>query len=297
MEHDLLVGNPNSIIVDTTIVCHSGCFFCWRANKKEHLRNILTRHGDQNVIDFNLFKKIIDNAVCYDNIRWISLCGPMGEPLTNKDFTVLTRYVHDCNHFTTFKINTNGMHLDIHDPELLLNTVTYFSISVDSIRPETYKKIHGVSCLNKIITHVRNLVEYKRKNGSTAAIFVRFTENQHNRGEFKEFEQFFSDLGVDGINYTKVHNFIGVIPELSDQKAIRQCNQGKTINFNFLGEMTTCCINWRLNPVFGSIAGNTIEEMWNGPRKKWWDERTHSEPCTSCSGVGPHVQKKGLADA
>lgn len=32
---------------------------------------------------FETYKKIIDDAVQYDSITWLSLCGPMGEPLMN----------------------------------------------------------------------------------------------------------------------------------------------------------------------------------------------------------------------
>ena len=292
-----LVGNPHVIIIDTTLLCNSKCYFCWRSNKSEHLRTLLQKYENRTVIDFEIFKKIVDDVVQYSGIRDISLCGPMGEPLMNMNFTDLTEYVMSKRHFTTNVINTNGLNIHNHSINRLLNSLTEISVSVDSIDIETYKKIHGVPDLARVIKNIRNIIEYKKKNSCLATIAVRFTENEHNIGQYPAFKHFFTLLGVDRINYTKIHSFAGIHEDLVSSRGVAECVQGRVINFDLHGNMSTCCVNWRPSPRFGNIADKTIAEMWNSSKRTgWWNARNDIEPCKNCGGLGYLPQKTGLHD-
>lgn len=288
-----LFNRPHSLIVDTTILCNNSCSFCWRSNKKDYLKNIQDKYSKNNTMDFNIYKKIIDDVVQYDSVRWFSLCGPMGDPMLNPMIADFYEYANNKNHFKTIAVNTNGLAINKHDIAKLLNNITEFSISVDSINPETYGKIHGSSSfLPQVIENIKSLVEYKKYNKCLATIVVRFTENDINIGEFPEFEKFFFDLGVDEINYTKIHGFAGLHKKLANKSTAKNCQQILgAINFNFKGDMTTCCVNWQLEPTFGNIQNNSIKEMWNNSKMKKWIKNTlNEEPCKDCSGIGHAVQ-------
>ena len=65
------------------------------------------------------------------------------------------------------------------------------------------------------------------------------------------------------------------------------CNQPNCINFNFLGELTTCCINWHLEPVFGSIHNYSLKELWESKEKMLWNQNFNkSNICQNCGGLG-----------
>ena len=67
-----LVGNPHVIIIDSTLLCNSKCYFCWHSNKSEHLGALLQKYKNRTVIDFEIIKKIVDDVVQYSGIRDIT---------------------------------------------------------------------------------------------------------------------------------------------------------------------------------------------------------------------------------
>lgn len=287
-----LRNNPTGCIIDTTLLCNNNCSFCWRSNHPQYLQS-LNRKTETKTMDFEMYKKIVDDVCRYESVKWFSLCGPFGEPLMNENIADFFEYAYKKLHFDKITINTNGLAIDKHDISRLLNSINEFSVSVDSIEPETYKKIHGHSHMQKVIDNIKLLINYKKEKGCVADIFVRFTENELNKGEFPQFEKYFMDLGVDYINYTQVHSFAGVKAELNNEKTVKACNQPlKIINFDFMGNMSTCCINWHESPRFGNIKNKTIKQMWESKQKINWNEkdRYFTEPCNNCSGLGAEVQ-------
>ena len=88
---------------------------------------------------------------------------------------------------------------------------------------------------------------------------------------------------------------MGVMPDENSKLGAYFCNQVyKVINFNILGELTTCCINWKLSPTFGSIKTNTIHSLWNSTSYlNWAKQRMFDEnSCQNCSGLGNIFSQK-----
>lgn len=284
------------IIIDTTLLCNNKCSFCWRYNFPEHATRLTLKYREKLTMNFDLYRKIVDEASCYPNINWMSLCGPMGDPLLNVNLGDFTEYAFKKKHFKSICINTNGLALGNHNLGILLNSTTEISFSIDTIHKETYQKIHGVDALDAVLGNVSKLVNYKRAHGAVALIWVRFTESENNLGQYPEFEEYFLNLGVDRINYTKMHSFAGVFPQLADRATAALCNQPqKHVNFDFLGNLVPCCINWKMEPSFGNIADHSLQELWEGPaHQNWLKNRLATPPCDRCGGLGNHVQKQGL---
>lgn len=284
--------SPTSLVIDTTILCNNNCSFCWRSNNKEYLKE-KNAQLEQKTMPFNIYKKIIDDACQYPSINWLSLCGAMGEPLLNEDIEKFYEYAYNKKHFNTITINTNGLAIDTKDIGKLLNCINEFSISIDSINPETYEKIHGKDCLDRVIENVKRCVEYKTAHKLDTKIVVRFTENKYNRGEIKKFLVYFKNMGVDYVNYTQEHSFIDVNKNLYNNLTNKYCNQPyKVINFNLLGDLTTCCVNWHFAPTFGSIKERSLKDLWESKIKFQWNKKRLSNICKNCSGLGESQNSK-----
>lgn len=283
---------PYGLIVDTTLLCNNNCSFCWRKNFPDYLKELNSKYKNK-TMPFDIFKKIIDDACQYDHITWFTCCGPMGDPMLNSEIEKFYEYAHSKKHFKWISVNTNGYVLDKKDLSILLNSINEFSISVDSINIDTYEKIHGHRDLDKVINNIKKCVEYKKKNGALAAIVVRFTENELNRGQIDEFAEFFKEIGVDEVHYAQEHSFAGVKEEYNDEETMRECpHPHGLINFDFLGNLTTCCINWHLVPIFGNIKNKTIKQMWESRQKFKWNDKTrfNTKPCNNCSGAGEKIK-------
>ncbi len=281
--------NPHSIIIDQTTFCNQCCSFCHRSLDNES-SGVSKR--ENSVLPFFLYTKIIDEAAKIDSVRWLSLCGPMGEPLLVHDLIERLEYAKAKSHFKTILINSNGQALEKHAAERLLRSCSDLQFSVDSIREETYAKIHCGGNLQKVIQNIIHLYDVKKcLSGPSAAIRVRFTENEHNVGEWKEFEAFFDSIS-DDVFRVRVHSFMGRMEQYRSKLGATICNQPfKIINFNFRGELTTCCINWRLEPTFGSIADSSLQKIWESSAIEKWREMRISTTCNLCGGLGTFQQR------
>lgn len=292
LNNKILRNKPFGLIIDTTIICNNCCSFCWRKNFPEHLEK-LNKEVPQKTMSFDIFKKIVDDACQYSHITWFSCCGPFGDPMLNPQIEKFYKYAYDKHHFKTLAVNTNGLVLDKKDLGTLLNSIHEFSISVDSVDLDTYEKIHGHRNLEKVIDNIKKCVEYKRTHGALASIVVRFTENDLNRGQIDDFVKFFEKIGIDEIHYAHEHSFAGVKNEYNDKKTVMECpHPNHILNFDFLGNLMTCCVNWHFTPLFGNIKNKTIKQMWESYNKTVWNNflRFYTTPCNKCSGAGDKIK-------
>lgn len=281
--------DPYGIIIDQTTLCNQNCSFCHRSLKSPQL---VDTTAFRSILPYEIYTKIIDQAAQVDSVRWLSLCGPMGDPLLVPDLVERFEYAWNKHHFDTILINTNGQALDLHDPERMLRSCTMLQFSVDSIREETYAKIHCGGKLHLVINNIRRLSSIKKRlGGTTAAIRIRFTENEYNLGEWEEYREFFEPF-VDNVFRVKVHSFMGILDQYQTRLGAVTCNQPfNVINFNFRGELTTCCINWKLFPTFGSIKDTPIHTLWESDEVERWRENRMSTTCGECGGVGTFQQR------
>lgn len=281
--------NPYGLNLDITVLCNNSCSFCWRSSNTEYLQLVTKENIKSPGIDLQLYKKIIDDAVQYKSIWWLGLCGAMGEPMMHPDFCSLSEYAASKKHFKAIITNTNGYAVDKHDLNRLLNSLTDLRFSVDSIDPQTYGKIHGdANKLQKVIDNIKMVIDFKKQHKCSATISVRFTENEHNKGQYPQFKEFFDNLGADRTIYGRTHAFAGVLKDSINKIGAAFCNQMfRIINFNFKCELTTCCINWKLEPTFGSIEDHTLKELWEGQQmEQFRKDRLNYQICQDCSGVG-----------
>ena len=285
------IYKPHSLIIDLTTNCNQKCFFCWRINRPEYLNEVLK--DTNKTIDFDIYKSIIDDACKINSIKWLSLCGPMGEPLLANNFLQFPQYAMNKKHFNTILINTNGFALNRYEPYEILSSLTDIQVSVDTINPDTYEKIHGFGKqLPIVLENIKSLLDCKNKYSELKTnIRVRFTENEYNKNEWNEFEKYFNSINCE-ILHVKIHSFNGINPERNNEIGAYLCNQPYyVVNFNYKGEMTTCCTNFELSPVFGNIKENKLISLFNSKKFNKWRINRMKGICSNCGGLGSITQR------
>jgi hypothetical protein len=82
------------------------------------------------------------------------------------------------------------------------------------------------------------------------------------------------------------------MPEYGNDIGVKLCEQPyKTININFRGELTTCCINYKLEPVFGKVGvDGSIKEIWEGEKFETWRKEREEGICKGCAGLGGRLK-------
>ena len=290
--------NPLAVVIDQTVLCNEACFFCWRSDNekvKAAYEDALTAFH----LPWEIYKKIIDDCSQYPQLVGMSMCGPMGDPTLVP--SLAERAIYARKHFKTVLMNTNGVALDKHDPSELIKGFTKINISLDTVREDTYKEIHGKDHLIKVLKNVFVLIKANQKATNPIKIGLKFTENKHNKGQLGSVRKWLVETGLAGdknhtVNPKEIHSFIDVQPDITSKHGAKLCNQPySTINFNYKGEITTCCINYKCDPVFGSIEENTLKQLWESKDFEDWRKSRLTALCEGCSGLPGNRVTKGLA--
>lgn len=282
---------PTKSIIDQTVLCNQACSFCWRSDDTKV--SAATEAAPHTFMPMAQYRRIVDALAGVDQVVGLTLSGPMGDPLLVPDLPARGRYARDTGRFTGHvAINTNGVSLDRHDPGELADGFSRIVVSMDAVDPAIYDQIHGrTGQLPRILAGIDRLMA--ARDATKTRIKVRFTETDQNREHWPDFERYFR-ARVDGIVRKREHSFLDVISRHGDNIGARLCSQPyKTINFNYRGELTTCCVNYGLSPTFGTLDDGDLRSLWEGDAYEDWRRRRLADICKGCSGIGAYAQRIG----
>lgn len=120
--------------------------------------------SDKAMMDFDLYKKCVDDMTSFpDKIKVIRFVG-IGEPLLHKDIVEMIRYTAEKNIADTIEILTNAFLLtpQISD-SLLAAGLTRLVVSVQGTTQEKYKKVCGVNIdFDKFIGKLKYFYQNKK---------------------------------------------------------------------------------------------------------------------------------------
>lgn len=281
--------DPFMLIVDQTVRCNEACYFCWRADKEKVKEQSAKANGVMDM-PFELVKEIIDQGSRISTIHTFNVCGPMGDPTVVKDMAQRGHYARNMG-FKKTMMNTNAVALDRHDPEDLLRAFNEIKVSLDTLDVDNYKEIHGRNHLERVLKNIVDYWNVKKKKGIEGNFKAKVTLNEKNEHEVEDFKAWAERTGVP-IEWKRIHSFIDVMPEHGNEVGATLCEQPyKTININFKGELTTCCINYKLEPVFGKVGvDGSIKEIWEGEKFETWRKERMSDICDGCAGLGGRLK-------
>ena len=284
--------DPFMMIVDQTVRCNEACYFCWRADKDKVKEQTKKAEGVMDM-PFELIKEIIDQGSRIPTIHTFNVCGPMGDPTVVEDMAQRGHYARFMG-FQRTMMNTNAVALDHHDPEDLLRAFNEIKVSLDTLDAENYKVIHGRNHLDRVLNNIVDYWQVKTTKGIEGNFKAKITINEKNKHEIEDFRRWSEKTGVP-IEWKRVHSFIDVMPEYGNEIGATLCEQPyKTININFKGELTTCCINYKLDPVFGKVGvDGTIKEIWEGEYFEAWRRKRMNSICDGCAGLGGRLKNSG----
>jgi len=188
--NSLTVAYPAAIMIEVTNYCNLHCLTCPREYK----------YGldmDKGSMDFNLLKKIVDQA--YPYVDSIGLTG-LGEPLIYKDLAAALNYIKSKNKGIITSISTNAALPDtLNRIEAIKENIDSIQISIDGIG-DIYNKVRKNGDFNVFIQNVRgisNKISSLDKNLSFNMVVIK--DNYHQMTEVIELT---SSIGVSNLNFT-----------------------------------------------------------------------------------------------
>jgi cyclic pyranopterin phosphate synthase len=133
----------SNLRVSVTPECNLSCIYCHREGERAPQQPLSTREiGD-----------VLSTAAKFD-IRSVKFTG--GEPLLREDLADIVRLVPDSMESS---ITTNGILLADYAGELKDAGMSRVNISLDSLNPDTYKKITGSDRLSDVLSGIDAALE------------------------------------------------------------------------------------------------------------------------------------------
>lgn len=251
---------PVRLWVEPTNWCNLQCVMC--PNKDLEKK-------DKGYMEFDLFKKIIDEASKF--VFDIHLLH-RGESLLHPDFFKMARYSHDRNIITKF--HTNGTLLNEENAHKLIESgIDQFSFSFDGFDKETYESIRIKADFEKTVDNIVRFLEIKKKLGSkkpyTILELINFPDSdvKTNRAKKKEFLEKFKGLPLNKIEIKEFHNWAGEVTPMKRAKNYSPCTFiWHALIIYWDGSVLPCTQDFFGYYVLGNVKDSSISEIWNNPK-------------------------------
>jgi radical SAM protein with 4Fe4S-binding SPASM domain len=141
-------------------------------------------------------------------------------------------------------------------------------VSLDAVRPETYRRIRRGGDLERVAGNVLDFLELRRASGRDLPLVrVSFVKMNLNEGERSGFHQFWKDR-ADYISYQEYSNILeredtAFFTERRHRTAAFRCpDPWQRMSLFVNGDLFPCCSDFgRLSPI-GNAYHQTVSEVW-----------------------------------
>ena len=189
LEDKIPLNTPFLILIDPSDKCNFRCKFCPTSDLKLMQATDGRNYGN---MDFDLYKKVIDDIAEFDNnIKMIYLYKD-GEPLLNPFFSDMIKYAKASKCIDNISATSNASLLN---KELSLSIVEAgldkLQISIEGINAEQYFNISNVKIdFNKLVDNIKFLYDNKKQ----CEIYIKIVGNNLTEQEKTEFYNIFGDI-------------------------------------------------------------------------------------------------------
>ncbi len=251
---------PVRLWVEPTSVCNLRCVMCPNKNLSPE---------EKGFMDFDLFKKIIDEARHF--VFDIHLLH-RGESLLHPQFFSMVRYAHEAGIITRF--HTNGTLLDREKAHQLLESgLDQFAFSFDGFDKKTYEKIRVSANFENTVENIIQFLELKKRLRSRKPVtileLINFPGlyNKTARKRMKEFMRRFHGLPLDKVVIKEMHNWAGEVGSLPQKKKYVACTfLWHALIIFWDGAVLPCTQDFHGYYVLGNVRESSLADIWNGQK-------------------------------
>ena len=283
---------PSRLWIETTSRCNLACSMCINKDMPS---------GQKKDMDFNFYKKIIDEAAgaVYD----VNLFH-RGEPLLHPRITDMVSYAAARRVRT--RLHTNATLLDVKlSRDLILAGLDMISFSFDGYTREEYENNRAGADYGRTLENIKGFLRIKKELGAKKPLALiqiiesgSINNNDERRQQKAFFLKNFKNHLPDRIVTRKPHNWGGLLDGptggTSDPSAGKRnaCTfPWYTLTIFFNGKVYPCPQDFMGRMPVGDLKKNSIKEIFNGPeirelRKMFKSEEIMKNlPCYGCDRI------------
>ena len=287
---------PFIINVDPTDKCNFQCKFCPTGD-----RELMEKTDGRNFggMDFELYKKIIDDICEFEKPIKVLRLYKDGEPLLNKNFAKMVKYAKDSGCCDRVDTTTNASALTpAKSLEIIEAGLDRINISIYGMSTDQYQDFSK----NKV--DFDNLVENVRffyNNRKQCEMIVKINGDVLSKEDIQKFYDVFGDI-ADGVYVESImscwpefelnggveaNKTVGIYKqEIKEVSACPYVFYSFSINSD--GRASACYLDWSRDLIMGDARVQSVKEIWNGDKfqehKKMFlrGERKSHPICRNC---------------
>ena len=276
------LGYPPYLLIEPVSACNLRCPFCFQTDKS------FTKKPFMGVIDFDFFKKIIDQA---DKLKTGAITlASRGEPTMHKQFIEMLEYINQKENIFEIKTNTNGTYLtEKMCHAIFKNNVTQVVISSDHYIKEDYERLRLGSNFEKVVKNVDMLFNIRNEfyPDSFTEIRISAIDNERNldREKFKNFWIKRCDHVTASFPLERWNTYENeILPNIKDPCE----NLWDRMYVWFDGKVNPCDADYKSYLSYGNAKEYNLEELWNNKaisktrEQHIKKDRNKINPCDRC---------------
>lgn len=270
LETVIPLSTPFVIFVDPADSCNFKCSFCPTGDIE-----LIKKVGRPfKVMNFELYKKIIDDICEFDKPIKVLRLYKDGEPLLNKKLPEMIKYAKDkacaqkIDTTTNASLLTNEMSLKLIEAGL-----DRINISIEGVNKEQYKSFSKVDIdFEKLVENIKFFYENKKQcevlvkiNGDTLSENEKqlFLDTFGNHCDNIFIEHIMSCWPEFDIKEVKVNYEFGIYGQ--EIKEVSVCPYPfYSFSINSDGSASTCFLDWSRKLIIGDAKNQSVKSIWFG---------------------------------
>jgi radical SAM protein with 4Fe4S-binding SPASM domain len=263
LKSEIPLEAPYSLFIDPSNACNFKCKFCMNGQIEK-----------PKIMEFDLYKKIIDDLQEFKNpVKTIRLYG-FGEPLLNNNFCDMVHYAKRSDKVLNVDTTTNASLINPKLAErLIFSGIDRINISIEGLSSKKYSDFTGKEINFDLL--VENLT-YLHSLKEDTVIFIKIAGDYLTEDEKLDFFKIFKPIsdGCD-IEYTMncwydtevegVNQKVGVYGQpLEDIDVCSYIFYSMMIQAS--GQVSVCFLDWNKKMLLGDVNKNSVKEIWSGDK-------------------------------
>ena len=244
--------------IEISNLCNYQCIFCPRTKT-------VRKKG---MIDDTLFNRLLREV--YDfGAREMSF-HYLGDPFLHPKLPEYVKKAKDIGYSYVY-IDTNGFGATPDKLREVIDAgVDSIKFSVNAGTRETYKFIHGVDALDRVVTNVAFCNEYRNKVNPQMKLFVSCVYTKYTQHEKDIISVLFNFC--DEVIFQHAADFSGVMPEVNELLRGEGDNNYANVSpcpmvfggiyITYEGYLSACCANFDNHVVVADLKETSLREAW-----------------------------------
>ncbi len=279
LETVIPLRTPFIVNIDPSDRCNFQCKFCPTGDRELMEKTSGRNHG---VMDFELYKKVIDDICEFeDKVKVIRLYKD-GEPLLNPHFADMVEYAKKSGCCDRVDTTTNASLLTPELSDKIIKAgLDRINISIEGVNSEQYMDFSRYKInYDSLVENIRYFYEHK----TNTEMIVKINGDVISEQQKEEFLNTFGDI-TDGIF---IESIMDCWPTFEQKKV--EINQSRgiygqsirevmvcpyvfySIAVNSNGTVSLCFLDWSRKLILGDCHTDKIKDIWNGKEMRDYQE-------------------------